>query len=111
MFSFVNRLAQRLFPNPAHPSGSGADSQAIWVHIQCDGCGEPFALRIRKTDEIQRSEQGTDYTYFVQKQVVGSRCFRRMDMRLEFDASYRIVNQSLSRGRFLTREEYEALNH
>lgn len=88
----------------------GQDAEAVRVYVRCGRCGEPIALRLSKRNEIQRNydDEGADYVHFVNKLVVGTRCFQRMEIRLEFDAGYRIVRRELKGGTWLTPEEYRA---
>jgi hypothetical protein len=84
---------------------------AVWVYLTCDRCGEKLALRLRKSSEIQREEAGSrDYQMFINKTVVGNDCFNRMQLRLEFDGMYRVVNKQLQNGTFITKSEYESSN-
>ena len=92
---------------PKQP-GVEVTKDAVWVYVQCSKCGEKLALRLRKSSEIQREEAGNlGYQMFINKAVVGNKCFNRMQLRLEFDGEYRVVNKQLESGTFITKEEYE----
>mgnify|MGYP007130807802 CR=1 FL=1 len=81
------------------------------MYLQCDKCGERLALRLRKSSEIQREDDGShDYQMFINKTVIGNDCFNRMQLRLEFDGMYRVVNKQLENGTFITKDEYEDAN-
>ncbi len=85
------------------------DGQGLFVYIRCDRCGEVVPLRLRKTDEMARSEE-EGYDYFVQKIVMGTQCFARMDTRLEFDRRHEIVNSSIQGGSLITVKEYDSIS-
>ena len=89
-------------------SGIENTPRAIWVYLRCDRCGELISLRIRKSSEIQRDEGvGQNYDMFVNKTVVGNKCFNRMQLRLEFDKSYRVVNKHLSGASFVPKAMFK----
>lgn len=82
---------------------------AIWVHVRCNQCGEPIKVRLSKTSVLQRADPGSDYEWFVNKTIVGSRsrCFNRISLRLELDRRYRPVRTTLVGGTFISKAEYE----
>ncbi|HHY47766.1 MAG TPA: hypothetical protein GX506_10780 [Firmicutes bacterium] len=115
-------LFSRLF-GPASPlaksgghhatSAAGSDRNAVWVYVRCKKCGEVVALRLRKSDEIQRDCDGVCTTpgavFFVRKDVMGTKCFNRMDLLVEFDVNYRVVGHKVIGGELVTREDYAKL--
>ena len=107
---FLAKLVNKFIsPAPtAAQSGIQVTKDAVWVYLQCDKCGEKLALRLRKSSEIQREEAGShDYQMFINKTVIGNKCFNRMQLRLEFDGMYRVVNKQLENGTFITKDQYE----
>lgn len=109
MGGILFRLWGRLIPGPAaDASGIRQTRDAIWVYLKCNRCGEKVALRLRKTSEIQR-EYGDEagYDMFINKVAICNKCFQRMNLRLEFDRAYRVINKQLEHGGFITPEEYE----
>jgi hypothetical protein len=99
----------RFLVNSSSATSNNPESKAIWVYLKCSKCGEPIALRIRKTDEIQRDYDGNDSNYFVQKLVVGNKCYNRIPLRLDLDSSYKIKNKTIQGGIFITKDEYDSL--
>ncbi len=86
-------------------SGSGkADSDAIWVAVKCNRCGEVTRARIdlRNDLSIEYDEAGGLPTYFCRKVLMGEggRCFQRMEVELTFDANRNVVNREVSGGQF-----------
>lgn len=84
------------------------DGQGLYVYIRCDRCGEVIPLRLRKTDEMARSEE-PGYEFFVQKLVMGNQCFNRMDSRIEFDRRHEVLHSDIKGGSLVTVQEYEQL--
>ena len=104
----LSRLVNKLTSAAQTPRNRIVTRDAVWVYVQCSKCGEKIALRLRKSSEIQREETGNrGYQMFINKTVVGNKCFNRMQLRLEFDGAYRVVNKRLDSGTFITKEEYE----
>ncbi|NMB01661.1 MAG: hypothetical protein GX971_09145 [Firmicutes bacterium] len=109
----------RFFPNLGKVQTRGqqgyttTDGQhGIWIYLQCNKCGEKIPVRLRTTSELQRRE-GPDADlgpgqYFVQKTVVGSKCYQRIDATVDFDAKYNVVDSKVTNGKLITFKEYES---
>jgi len=83
----------------------------LWFYVKCDKCGEKIAVRLRTTSEVQRRE-GPDQDqgpgqYFVQKTIVGSKCYQRIEATVDFDAKYNVVEAKISHGKLITHREYK----
>lgn len=112
--SFFARLFGSAAGQPPGSKSQGTlelgERNAVRVYVKCRKCGEVIPLRLRKTDEIQRDCDGVCSSpagvFFVHKVVVGKRCFARMDLLLEFDATYRVVASKVTGGELVPREEY-----
>ncbi|WP_461370507.1 hypothetical protein, partial [Candidatus Darwinibacter acetoxidans] len=86
-------------------------SHGIWIYLQCDRCGEKIPVRLRTTSELQKRE-GPDAElgpgqYFVQKTVVGSKCYQRIEASVDFDAKYDVVDSQVVNGKLITYGEYK----
>lgn len=86
-------------------------SHGIWIYLQCDRCGEKIPVRLRTTSELQKRE-GPDAElgpgqYFVQKTVVGSKCYQRIEASVDFDAKYDVVDSQVVNGTLITYGEYK----
>ena len=94
--------------------GGGASAgrdDGIYLYVRCDRCGDRVRVRLNPTSELQQefSESGDAVRgYFVRKMVVDQRCFRPIEVRLQFDAGRRERSREIDGGTFLTREEFEA---
>jgi hypothetical protein len=62
-------------------------------------------VRLDKRHDLSQAEGGG---YFVRKEIMDSKCFRLMTAEISFDPAYRVTQQALSGGRFVTAEEYRA---
>lgn len=83
----------------------------IWIYLQCDKCGEKIPVRLRVTSEVQRRE-GPDEDlgpgqFFVQKTIVGSQCYQRIEATIDFDAKYNVIDSEIKHGKLITQKEYE----
>jgi hypothetical protein len=86
---------------------SGQDrSTEHWVYARCKRCGELIKTRIDLQNHLSQNDDGG---YVVNKTLVGNqRCFERIEVTLYFNANRLLVDQSISRGEFITAEEYQA---
>lgn len=86
-------------------------TNGVWIYVQCDRCGEKIKVRLRTTSELQRRE-GPDAAdglgeMFVQKTIVGSQCYQRIDVVVDFDARHNVVSSDVKNGKLITVAEYE----
>ena len=81
------------------------DTRGIYFYVQCDKCGSLVRVRADKQYDLEQVDGG----YVWHKTIVDSKCFQRMQAVVHLDGSYRVTNQELSNGRFLTKEEYDTL--
>lgn len=89
----------------AHKGAVRDHGNALSVAIECDRCGEHIMVRLRKSSDIQRNYEVGDFAFFVQKTVVGTSCFNRIEMRLEFDARYRLISSKIRGGTLATNQK------
>ncbi len=82
------------------------DDNALWLYVQCGKCGAPVAIRVDTEHDISVDyETGGRY---LRKEIMDSTCFQLLYADVRFDDGGKITEQSIERGKFLTREEYEA---
>lgn len=101
------RWLTRLFtrrPRSERPS-------ALWLYVACGRCGEAIRVRAdRRYDLVSEmrdpGEDGPAYT--LHKDIVGTRCFQRIAVDVEFDSRLQVMERRISGGRWLTEEEYQA---
>lgn len=106
----LGRLFGRLLGGGARPGGDGAGGNAFWIYVRCGQCGEKIRTRVSREHDLSAEFEGGDLpsAYFAHKEIVGSRCFRRIKVDLTFDGRRQITDRKIEGGTFITREEYES---
>ena len=84
---------------------------ALWIYVACSRCSEAIRVRAdRRYDLVSEmrdpGEVGPAYT--LHKDIVGTRCFQRIVVDVEFDQRLQVIERRISGGRWLTEEEYRA---
>jgi len=87
----------------SRPSAERDD--AVHIYVECGRCKSRVHVRLDKRHDLSQGEGGG---YFVRKEIMDSKCFRLMTAEILFDASYRVENQEVQGGRFISRQDYEA---
>lgn len=94
--------------NPLLPKASdSSDPNAWWLYVQCGKCGAPLAIRIDLRNDIS-----TDYETngrYLRKEIMDSSCFQLMYAQVHFDGNGKVISQTIERGKFLDRAEYETV--
>jgi hypothetical protein len=92
--------------------GAAGDATAYWIYVQCAKCGEALKVRVdRRYDLMQEfSDQDRVSGYSLHKAIIGSnRCFQAIHVTQRLDASHKVKSQEITGGRFLSKDEYEAM--
>jgi hypothetical protein len=86
--------------------GPGQDN-AYWVYVRCRRCGEVIKTRIDLSNDLSLNEAGG---FVVNKTLIGGSqlCFERIEVSLTFDSNRQVIDRKISRGDFITAEEYNA---
>ncbi len=104
---FFDRLRKALAGGGG--SADRPDTNAYWVFVQCQRCGEPLRTRIDLRNDLSEEDDGT---FTVHKGLIGGarRCFQTVEVELHFNADRRqVLDRQISGGRWITAEEYQAL--
>jgi hypothetical protein len=101
------RWLRRLFTRRSHSDSPSA----LWIYVACSRCGEAIRVRAdRRYDLVSEmrdpGEVGPAYT--LHKDIVGTHCFQRITVDVEFDHRLQVIERRISGGRWLTEEEYRA---
>ena len=86
-------------------ASQGGDPNALWLYVRCARCGTALAVRVDL-----RNEPSIDYEaggYVLHKEMMDNKCFMLMHARVRFDARRQVVEQTVDKGEFITREEFE----
>jgi len=87
-------------------SGGQTDDPGYFIYVRCRRCGEAVKTRIDLHNDLSIADDGG---YVVNKTLMGSKlCFERIEVTLTFDERRQLVDRQISRGEFITAEEYEA---
>lgn len=86
----------------------GKQSNLIDIYVEDDKCGNQMKLLFRKSYDIQKVyEDNRDAVYEISKVVVCDKCYNKINLHLEFDKRYNIINQEVEDGKIINREEFE----
>ena len=89
--------------------GAGGDN-AMYYYVKCDHCDEVVRLRIGRGSDLTQEFGGAGDSisgYSVNKEVVGSKCFRRKSVSLTFNKSLREESRNITGGEFVEEADYE----
>ena len=103
----MNFLKKLFASGPKVPKDETADG--IFIYSQCEKCQETFRNRIDKNHDLLRNYADTGPAYTAHKEILGGYCRNMIIVDLEFDESRRLTGKSIQNGRFITREEFEAM--
>ena len=96
----LDRLASLFSSKPS----TEAD-EAIHIYVECGRCKSAVHVRLDKRHDLSHGEGSG---YFVRREIMDSKCFRLMTAEIAFDGSYRIQNQEVHGGRFISKDEFDA---
>jgi hypothetical protein len=101
---FLKRIINSVFK-----SGSGEirDPDGIYLYIKCDHCGAPVRVRADKRHDLQRDYDSGEL--ILRKEVMDGACFSLIQTTTRFDAGFRIIDQQIEGGEFISFEEYQKL--
>lgn len=109
--SFFGRLFRNALGRGGGPSRTDdAGANAFWLYVRCAHCREKIRVRVSREHDLSAEFEGSDFpsAFYAHKDIVGSRCFRRIQVDLQFDGRRQLVEQTVSGGEAISREEYEA---
>ncbi|MCX7854170.1 MAG: hypothetical protein RMN24_01260 [Anaerolineae bacterium] len=94
--SLLERLRRLLAPTPA------ADARSFRLEVRCRACGEVIPVRIDLANDLSLDYETGHWQ--VHKVVVGSgrtRCFRRIEVDLVFDARRQLLDSHVVGGELI----------
>ncbi len=94
----------RLFGSSS--SRGGNNGNVLWLYVRCDRCGTALSVRVNRANELTPDYQAGGY--YIRKEMMDGKCFQLMYAELHFDAHGNEISREIERGKFITREEYEA---
>lgn len=88
-------------------SGGDKQSNLIEIYLKDNKCGNQMKLMFRKSYDIQRVyEDNRDAAFEIKKIVVCDNCYNKINLHLEFDKRYNIIEQEIENGEIIAKEEY-----
>lgn len=88
-------------------SGGSSSSKLIDVYVEDNKCGNQMKLLFRKSYDIQKVyEDDREADYEINKVVVCDKCYNKIQLHLEFDKRYNIINKEIENGKIISEEEY-----
>ncbi|MBX3050526.1 MAG: hypothetical protein KF753_03565 [Caldilineaceae bacterium] len=102
--SLLKRIASLFTGRPA------SSSRNLTVYVLSTRCNEPLAAEVDTLNALSGSED-SDATYYTRKVIQGTgrnRCFTQVEVELWFNSQRGLLRHTISGGRWLTAEEYEA---
>lgn len=91
--SFLKNLFGRKSASPK----KHVDERGMYFHVECQKCSRVLRVRIDKTYDINREENG--YTW--RKTLVCDKCFQKMETEMLFDGKYNVVAQEIHGGKYV----------
>lgn len=80
--------------------------EGYWIYVRCRRCGEVIKTRLDLSNNLTENDDGG---YTASKTLVGNKlCFERIEVTLTFDAQRRLLERDITRGEFITVEDFEA---
>jgi hypothetical protein len=85
-----------------------SDGRALYFYVRCNNCNEKLRIRVDTFNELAQEFDDNERTsgYTLDKEIMGSACFRMMHLHVTFDKNKRIVEQTLDKGTLISKEEY-----
>ena len=102
--SFLKNLISKLFGSSG---GEIKDRDGLYFYIRCDKCGTPVRLRVHKFNDFQRDYDTGEL--FLRKEVMDGGCFSLMYATIRLNGAYKVIEQDVEGGEFISWEEYKAL--
>jgi hypothetical protein len=86
--------------------GGEQQDDGYYIYVRCRRCGEVIKTRLSLLNDLSMADSGG---YVVHKTLIGNQlCFERIEVTLTFDEHRRLVDRQISRGEFITAEDYQA---
>jgi hypothetical protein len=88
-----------------------AGTTAVCVYVGCSRCGEAIRVRVDRRYDLASEWRDPGPAHTLHKDIVGERCFQRISVDVGFDTGFKIVEQHIRGGEFLTEEAYQRVSN
>jgi len=96
LFDFIKNIFQ--------PSGQG---NLINFYIKDEKCGDKIKLLVRKSYDIQKIyEENEEADFRLKKVVICNKCYNKINLRIDFDKRYNIIDSQLDGGSIISEKEF-----
>jgi len=102
--AFLRKIIETVFGSGG---GEVRDPDGIYLYIKCGRCGAPVRIRADKRHDLQRDYDTGELV--LRKEVMDGSCFKMIHTTTRFDARYKIIDQKIDGGEFISWEEYKQL--
>ncbi|MFW6377332.1 MAG: hypothetical protein ACOCZ5_01675 [bacterium] len=81
-------------------------SNLLEIYLRDNKCQEDIKLLVRKSYDIQRIyEEDDDAYYRLNKVVICNNCYSKINLTIDFDKRYKIINTDIQGGEMLSKED------
>ncbi len=79
----------------------------IHIYLKDEKCGEKIKLLVRKSYDIQKIyEDNEQADYRLKKVVICNKCYNKINVRIDFNKRYNILDSQLDGGNIISEEEF-----
>jgi hypothetical protein len=86
--------------------GDGEPAHIVSVYVQPRGCDEVVRVRINLHNDLSATDD--DSGFIVNKTAMGTTCFQRVELTIQFDKNRRIVESQAAGGTVVDQTAYDA---
>lgn len=79
----------------------------IHIYLKDEKCGEKIKLLVRKSYDIQKIyEDNEQADYRLKKVVICNKCYNKINVRIDYNKRYNIIDSQLDGGNIISEEEF-----
>ena len=101
MFNFLKNIKNKIIKN----GDFYKEGKNIVLYFKCDNCGEKFRTHLRRGYDFSRDYENGGY--IINKEFIGSKCYKKINLSAKFDEGYKIESYDLVGAKPISREEWE----
>lgn len=84
------------------------NTNLLLIYLKDKKCGEKIKVLVRKSYDIQTVyEDSHNAEYRLSKVVICNNCYNKINLQLDFDRGYNIINSQIDGGELITEEEFD----
>ncbi len=103
----MNWLTRLFTRTQGAPADEPRDRDGVYIYVKCQRCGAPIMARADKRFDFERNLETGGYIWH--KELMDGTCFQLIRAEIEFDATWRIVRETIQGGERISWETYRAL--